>query len=380
VKRALPLQRRRANSRPNPTADLEGVTGGAFVLFDLTPARHAKPRRRRAATAVVATVTGTALALGLHVAGAGAASAHDRSFASMLAQLRACESGGNYGINTGNGYYGAYQFNAQTWRSVGGTGLPHQNPPHVQDEMATRLYERRGWQPWPSCSRKHGLHATAVTRPGSAAPAPAPATGSAPQGAYDAVRVEGNELVVSGWAFDRDTDGPIDVHVYVDGRGAANVRADQSRPDVQRAFGRGGSSGWSARVPAPSGAPETCVYAIGVGPGGNTLLGCKRVPGARPPIGHVDEVVSTPEGVRISGWTLDKDTPAQSTEAHVYVDGRWGTAVLADLPRPDVARALGVPEVRGFSTVVPHGSQVCGFAIETTGRAANTLLECRTPR
>jgi hypothetical protein len=43
---------------------------------------------------------------------------------------------------------GAYQFNVGTWRSVGGTGYPADNPPAVQDEMARRLQARDGWSPW----------------------------------------------------------------------------------------------------------------------------------------------------------------------------------------------------------------------------------------
>ena len=72
-------------------------------------------------------------------------------------RLRMCESGNNYKINTGNGYYGAYQFNAGTWRAYGGKGLPHQASPAEQDYRAKLLYRARGWSPWPACSRKLGL-------------------------------------------------------------------------------------------------------------------------------------------------------------------------------------------------------------------------------
>jgi hypothetical protein len=67
---------------------------------------------------------------------------------SKFAQLRQCESGGNYSINTGNGYYGAYQFNQQTWNAAGGTGLPSNASPAEQDARALALYNSRGWQPW----------------------------------------------------------------------------------------------------------------------------------------------------------------------------------------------------------------------------------------
>jgi hypothetical protein len=71
-----------------------------------------------------------------------------------LAALRQCETGGNYGSATGNGYYGAYQFSPETWRALGYVGLPHQAPPAVQDEAAGKLWAVAGWRPWPGCSAK----------------------------------------------------------------------------------------------------------------------------------------------------------------------------------------------------------------------------------
>jgi hypothetical protein len=71
--------------------------------------------------------------------------------------LRKCESNNRYDINTGNGYYGAYQFAAGTWRNLGYTGLPHRAAPAVQDEAAKRLQAKAGWGPWPACTRKLGL-------------------------------------------------------------------------------------------------------------------------------------------------------------------------------------------------------------------------------
>ena len=70
------------------------------------------------------------------------------------AALRDCESSNNYLVNTGNGYYGAYQFDQSTWESVGGTGRPHWAEPVVQDARARLLYARRDWFPWPNC----GVH------------------------------------------------------------------------------------------------------------------------------------------------------------------------------------------------------------------------------
>ncbi len=69
-----------------------------------------------------------------------------------LAAIRACESGGNYGAVSANGRYrGAYQFDRQTWASVGGSGDPAAASPGEQDARAARLRSQRGSNPWPNC-------------------------------------------------------------------------------------------------------------------------------------------------------------------------------------------------------------------------------------
>lgn len=69
------------------------------------------------------------------------------------ARLRQCESHGDYTANTGNGYYGAYQFSAKTWHSLGLGGLPHEAAPADQDAAARRLLARSGWRQWPNCGK-----------------------------------------------------------------------------------------------------------------------------------------------------------------------------------------------------------------------------------
>ncbi len=72
--------------------------------------------------------------------------------------LAQCESGGNWAINTGNGYYGGLQFNLGTWRAYGGTGYPHQASRETQIAVATRLRDARGgYGSWPGCAAKLGL-------------------------------------------------------------------------------------------------------------------------------------------------------------------------------------------------------------------------------
>ncbi len=78
------------------------------------------------------------------------------SAATTWAQLRQCESGGNYSTSTGNGYYGAYQFSLSTWQSLGYTGLPSSASPATQDEAALRLANRSGFGQWPVCGQGMG--------------------------------------------------------------------------------------------------------------------------------------------------------------------------------------------------------------------------------
>jgi len=66
------------------------------------------------------------------------------NLANWLYKLRACESGGNYQDDTGNGYYGAYQFSLGTWERLGYSGLPSSAPASVQDQAIVQNTNRSG--------------------------------------------------------------------------------------------------------------------------------------------------------------------------------------------------------------------------------------------
>ncbi|MEV5001551.1 transglycosylase family protein [Nocardioides sp. LML1-1-1.1] len=77
---------------------------------------------------------------------------------SVWDRLAQCESGGNWAINTGNGYYGGLQFNASTWHSYGGSGLPHQASRETQIAIATKVRDASGgYGAWPGCAASLGL-------------------------------------------------------------------------------------------------------------------------------------------------------------------------------------------------------------------------------
>ncbi|WP_424825208.1 transglycosylase family protein [Rothia mucilaginosa] len=102
--------------------------------------------------------TAAALAIGGAVAATlsmPAANAVDGATWDALAQ---CESGGNWSINTGNGFYGGLQFTQQSWNGVGMSGSPATASRAQQIEAGERLLAIQGWGAWPACSAKLGLY------------------------------------------------------------------------------------------------------------------------------------------------------------------------------------------------------------------------------
>ena len=95
-----------------------------------------------------------AVAIGTPIALAGNAEAAPTSVWDKVAQ---CESGGDWATSTGNGFHGGLQFTASTWRSFGGSGMPHQASRTQQIAVAERVLDAQGWKAWPACSRKLGL-------------------------------------------------------------------------------------------------------------------------------------------------------------------------------------------------------------------------------
>ncbi|WP_131765153.1 transglycosylase family protein [Candidatus Protofrankia californiensis] len=100
------------------------------------------------------------------------------SAATTWAELRQCESGGNYTVNTGNGYYGAYQFALSTWQGLGYTGLPSGASPATQDEAALRLAVRSGFGQWPICGQGMGADQLAADASSSGAGSASPSSPS----------------------------------------------------------------------------------------------------------------------------------------------------------------------------------------------------------
>jgi LysM repeat protein len=133
------------------------------------PGRHVRPRtpvvnqvlesvleNRPSLRGKLAAAVGAAGALAVTLP-AGAAHAASTSTWNAIAK---CESGGNWRINTGNGYYGGVQFSAGTWRAYGGTKYASRADLASKSEqiaVAEKVLASQGWGAWPGCSAKLGL-------------------------------------------------------------------------------------------------------------------------------------------------------------------------------------------------------------------------------
>ena len=116
--------------------------------------RHRRRQQSRINRASL-TVTAGGAGLALPLVAAGIA---DAASADTWAKVAACESSGDWSINTGNGYYGGLQFSLSTWRAYGGPGYPHQQSRETQIAIATKLRDASGgYGAWPHCSAKLGL-------------------------------------------------------------------------------------------------------------------------------------------------------------------------------------------------------------------------------
>ena len=199
---------------------------------------------------------------------------------------------------------------------------------------------------------------------------------SSPFGALDVLTVGRGSINVAGWAIDPDTNDPIAVHVYIGTQGVA-LNADQARPDVDAAFGKGANHGFSANLPTPGGRQQIAVYAINSGAGGNVLLAAREIETGAP-FGDVEHIDPAPGGVRVRGWAIDPDVDGP-IQVHLYAVGR-GTPVLADRPRPDLTARFGeAGPAHGFDVVIPAPPGRNGLAVYAINDAGPNKLIADRP-
>lgn len=151
-----------------------------------TQARTGQTRTTRTRTTAVLSGAALLAPLGL-LAATGNAVAADSGVWDRIAR---CESGGDWHISTGNGYYGGLQFSASTWRAYGGTAYAPTADRASRDQqiaVATKVQRAQGWNAWPTCSARAGASggapaassgpAATESAPSKPAEAPARTTG-----------------------------------------------------------------------------------------------------------------------------------------------------------------------------------------------------------
>jgi LysM repeat protein len=133
-----------------------------------------KHRRPSKATRAIAIAGVTTAAVAAPLMASGSASAATASEWDAVAQ---CESGGNWSINTGNGYYGGLQFSASTWAAYGGTqyaSTADQASKAQQIEIAEKVLASQGKGAWPVC----GTGLSGASYNGGSAGSPSSGSGS----------------------------------------------------------------------------------------------------------------------------------------------------------------------------------------------------------
>lgn len=207
--------------------------------------------------------------------------------------------------------------------------------------------------------------------------------GSTPVGWLDAVQGDDDSITVRGWTADPDApETALQVRVTVDGRTKATELADQTRADVNRATGLGSNHGFNFSLGANSGRHRVCVHAADATRDAGSLLGCRNVDVGsfgNSPVGWLDAVRGTQDGLRIRGWTLDPDT-TDSIGVHVYLNGAFHSGFTANNSRPDVDRAWNRGAAHGFNRLLDIESgwhSLCLYGIDRTGDA-HARLGCRT--
>ena len=145
--------------------------------------RHSKQTTSPAKKALAGTAAAAALA-GAGALAPQASAAPDSDWD----RLAGCEAGGDWHINTGNGYYGGLQFSYGTWLAYGGGEFaPTANLATREQQIAVaeRTLAGQGWGAWPACSARYGLNSAPTNRDAQVSkpapqPAPAPAQQAAP--------------------------------------------------------------------------------------------------------------------------------------------------------------------------------------------------------
>ena len=204
--------------------------------------------------------------------------------------------------------------------------------------------------------------------------------GGSPRGAIENAQPEFGRIGIWGWTYDPDTADNNLVHVYIDGVMKGGFGAVTPRPDLASTIPSvyGINHGFGVEVPVASGSHQVCVYAINVGYGQNTPLGCFTGTVSGDPTGALENVQPADGGFAVYGYALDPDTTS-SILVHAYLDGVMVGGFGAGFSRDDIGAkypGYGSAHAYGFTIpAAPGPHTLCTYAINV-GSGGNVQLGC----
>ena len=134
--------------------DKAGVSGARAVTYRVVRHNGKITSRKKVSSKITRKPVAQILLVGTKAPKDSAPSVASGSVWDKIAQ---CESGGNWSINTGNGFYGGLQFTLSTWHAYGGSGMPNHASRAQQIAVAKKVQAAQGWGAWPACTSKLGL-------------------------------------------------------------------------------------------------------------------------------------------------------------------------------------------------------------------------------
>ena len=187
-----------------------------------------------------------------------------------------------------------------------------------------------------------------------------------PQGVLDSISSPSSGTIkVSGWAFDKDSSSEsIQIKVYIGSTCLGTLTADQTRADVNTAYGITGSHGYSGTLSTSlTGTQTVTIKAVDLGTDNEVTIASKSVTITATtssstttystnykPQGVLDSISSPSSGtIKLSGWAFDKDSSSESIQIKVYIGSTCLGTLTANTSRPDVNTAYGITGSHGYS-------------------------------
>lgn len=199
-----------------------------------------------------------------------------------------------------------------------------------------------------------------------------------PDGSIENIVVYGNRASVHGWAYDPNSAASeVKIVVYINGKLNAYQLTTLARPDINASHLITGSHGYLVPIQLSDGANNVCVYAINLGAGANSTLGCHSINLSGAPLGAS---TTTLRGnvATVSGWTYDYDVPSEALPVAVYVNGTLTRYGPTTSPSPVTDTDYHITGTHGylFTMQLADGtSTVCTYAINR-GTGHNSELAC----